>query len=1064
MWENFGDDESEDLEASIASRDYPVLSEILVERPPLPHAYPVTASRRTEESVTPVEILRSQAVERDISAEAGIWTDLAKAIIDPPPLTYNAPSFDWCRFRKDQRCMFPQHLNQEATKIAGYEVWHVEDRGFCPRDKWKEQEVCPISEPGPNSGSPKALIECTSNWEDGGQRDGVPGPFRHGRYAALTWTECPVCDGLGEVTVKNWLAGPSQVTCGTCQGRGLLRNYYTDPAVFDPTTVEVAAALRTAAWSDVRAKAATIRREGGVKVIAVTDTAITAEVKGHSAVYQTTLHREPGTRRVSLWECSCPWAAYSWDRSGRWKRFEGRMCAHALALAYEAQSQEFGGGTLAEDPDSWSAQGEKPTFYEAPPKPENWQVAAAVESKQCRYCGQPIEGEAEKRKTAKGRVEWQHPDAPEGCPAPHQAARNSPFPVEIDPEMGLVYLNGQTVIKYPTYHPTLGLTASRSTLVLQVAQGHDVGEVADRAQAMVRSNGGHTAAIVQESTDGRVVIASQEDLGAWWAADGNDRLRGIPGVESLRFEASVPHLAEIDPADPEAGMREVEEICAKGDHTHSGLVIKAVDSGRVLLTQRTPYSEDPEGVYGRWEFPGGSIGEDEAPFESAMREFREETGLELPEGWRVTGCYESGPYIAVIVLVPSEAWTTNGEMLDFETMGIGWFHPDQIEGTDLVREEMESADWEMIREAAKTAAHGIVLEQSPLDYHGVRPKRLAIRVPGEWDPKMPRGDEASASYFTPPHSATPEGDDTVAFLDFSEQADSIYIHFMAVRPDFEGKGLARLLVEHLYAMTDKDIDWGRVMSDRAEALWRSIRDAHPDRWNRARLSSVHEAARKPIIEYVGGSTSADDRQVTATPTENGYDVVVTTYGGDVLATGSIWRDRQRTMRTEWVLTLGDKETEHPTLGGAMSAAGKATQGKTAVLAAEQVSEYPAVMGGFYEVYDDEDPGFQEAQEVEAILHDEPEPALPVAEGAEEDDEVEQRRRMLEGSSGITDADIAKAAKQHLAAAVFSPKEQMELIEEGDGEVVAANLDRLQIEGTHYEALDARLQSADDLFW
>lgn len=172
--------------------------------------------------------------------------------------------------------------------------------------------------------------------------------------------------------------------------------------------------------------------------------------------------------------------------------------------------------------------------------------------------------------------------------------------------------------------------------------------------------------------------------------------------------------AEIDPADPNSGLREVEEVCVEDGHTHSGLVIKAVDSGRVLLVQRTPYAEDPEGVFGRWEFPGGSIGDGETAFASALREFGEETGLGLPDGWVVDGCYENGKYVAIIVLVPNEAWTTDAELLTFETMGLGWFHPDQIEGTTIGREEMEKADWDMVREALRRVSSPITFEEDDL--------------------------------------------------------------------------------------------------------------------------------------------------------------------------------------------------------------------------------------------------------------------------------------------------------------------------------------------------------------
>src|SRR5690606_37053595 len=113
---------------------------------------------------------------------------------------------------------------------------------------------------------------------------------------------------------------------------------------------------------------------------------------------------------------------------------------------------------------------------------------------------------------------------------------------------------------------------------------------------------------------------------------------------------------------------------------------------------------------------------------------------------------------------------------------------------------------------------------------------------------------------------------------------------------------------------------------------------------------------------------------------------------------------------------------------------------------------------------------------EAVLHDEPEAALPSTtadevegdvltpdytgvglpgESTSPEDTYNEIARALDAQTTArryTDADIARAANAHLAAKTFTPAEQMELIEEGqeDG-VVAANLDRLQIEGTHYEA-------------
>jgi hypothetical protein len=105
----------------------------------------------------------------------------------------------------------------------------------------------------------------------------------------------------------------------------------------------------TASWSDVRAKAKRLRAEGNVNVIAVGDNTIAANVKGEHHVYETEIQRVPGQQSIAMWHCGCKWSAYSWGRSGRWKRYEGRMCSHALALQYEAQSRGMFGGSITED-------------------------------------------------------------------------------------------------------------------------------------------------------------------------------------------------------------------------------------------------------------------------------------------------------------------------------------------------------------------------------------------------------------------------------------------------------------------------------------------------------------------------------------------------------------------------------------------------------------------------------------------------------------------------------------------------------------------------------------------
>lgn len=106
----------------------------------------------------------------------------------------------------------------------------------------------------------------------------------------------------------------------------------------------------TATFADVRNKAKRLRSEGKVSIAAVSDGVIAGHVKGDHAVYETTLTRSPGKMQsIAQWSCGCKWASYSWGRSGAFKKFEGRLCSHALALQLEAQSRGMFGRSVNED-------------------------------------------------------------------------------------------------------------------------------------------------------------------------------------------------------------------------------------------------------------------------------------------------------------------------------------------------------------------------------------------------------------------------------------------------------------------------------------------------------------------------------------------------------------------------------------------------------------------------------------------------------------------------------------------------------------------------------------------
>lgn len=84
----------------------------------------------------------------------------------------------------------------------------------------------------------------------------------------------------------------------------------------------------------------------------------------------------------------------------------------------------------------------------------------------------------------------------------------------------------------------------------------------------------------------------------------------------------------------------------------AGVVVKADDTGRVLMLQRTLTPDDP--AAGAWEFPGGCLEPGEDPAAAAVREWQEETGVLLPAG-RTLSQWQHGVYQGFVHVIPSEA-------------------------------------------------------------------------------------------------------------------------------------------------------------------------------------------------------------------------------------------------------------------------------------------------------------------------------------------------------------------------------------------------------------------------
>lgn len=126
---------------------------------------------------------------------------------------------------------------------------------------------------------------------------------------------------------------------------------------FDPYSLLTVAAADpefkfhfTAAWADVRKKAKRIRAEGGVNITLASDGVVFGNVKGDHNTYETGVQRLPGARNsIATYSCGCKWGAYHWGATDDFSRFAGRMCSHALALQFEAQSRGMFGRDVVPD-------------------------------------------------------------------------------------------------------------------------------------------------------------------------------------------------------------------------------------------------------------------------------------------------------------------------------------------------------------------------------------------------------------------------------------------------------------------------------------------------------------------------------------------------------------------------------------------------------------------------------------------------------------------------------------------------------------------------------------------
>lgn len=153
------------------------------------------------------------------------------------------------------------------------------------------------------------------------------------------------------------------------------------------------------------------------------------------------------------------------------------------------------------------------------------------------------------------------------------------------------------------------------------------------------------------------------------------------------------------------------DSCAKaaGEPPIAGLALRARDTGRVLMLQRAHTDDDP--AAGALEFPGGHLEDGETSAGGAIREWEEETGLDLPDSATSVGSWDSGNgiYRGHVYEIGSES------MLDLANRDMGanpdgdgfeailWLDPADLSMNPTVRRELAN-DAHLVTSALGRAA------------------------------------------------------------------------------------------------------------------------------------------------------------------------------------------------------------------------------------------------------------------------------------------------------------------------------------------------------------------------
>lgn len=113
---------------------------------------------------------------------------------------------------------------------------------------------------------------------------------------------------------------------------------------------------KSAQWADIIAKAKRLIQSGNVTIVHNGPTYVQGHVVGDHGQYTTEISRtDPRSNIIEQWQCECPWSQFAFQRTRKWKKYEGRPCSHVMATYWKGKSTPLDEGSYdPNDPDSYN--------------------------------------------------------------------------------------------------------------------------------------------------------------------------------------------------------------------------------------------------------------------------------------------------------------------------------------------------------------------------------------------------------------------------------------------------------------------------------------------------------------------------------------------------------------------------------------------------------------------------------------------------------------------------------------------------------------------------------------